>query len=73
MTKPDPTPAGPTDPLRLALRPREAAAAIGISPRKLWQMTASGEIPFTRMGRCVRYPADLLKAWLADRAEGGVR
>lgn len=29
----------------LALRPREAAKALGISPRLLWQLTKDGRIP----------------------------
>ena len=49
----------------LALRPRDAAKALAISPRKLWAMTASGEIPHIRLGRCVRYPIDDLRAWIA--------
>ena len=46
----------------LLLTPRDAARALAISPRKLWAMTASGEIPFVRLGRSVRYhPASLEK------------
>jgi hypothetical protein len=33
----------PTSPL--ALRPREAAKALGISPRLLWQLTKDGASP----------------------------
>src|SRR5581483_5099992 len=34
----------------LALRPREAAKALGISARHLWQLTKDGHIPCVRVG-----------------------
>ena len=60
----------------LALRPREAAKALGISERMLWSLTAPrGTIPAVRIGTCVLYPVAGLQAWLdrqAQRApEGG--
>ena len=57
---PSPTPA-------LALRPREAARAIGISERLLWSRTRAGEIPHVRVGRCVLYPVAALEQWLAEQ------
>src|SRR6266851_8989231 len=33
----------------LALRPREAAKALGISPRLLWQLTKDGHVPCVRV------------------------
>lgn len=54
----------------LAMRPAEAAEALGVSARLLWSMTKSGEIPHTRLGRAVIYPVDELRAWLAERATG---
>jgi len=57
----------------LALKPAQAAAAIGVSPRKLWSLTAGGEVPHVRLGKSVVYPVDQLRAWLADQAEGSVR
>jgi len=53
------------------LTSRQAAEALAISPRKLWAMTTSGEIPYLRLGRCVRYPADRLQQVIDDRTEGG--
>jgi hypothetical protein len=58
----------------LALRPRDAARALGISPRTLWGLTAPrGPIPCLRIGhgkrRTVLYPVAELRAFLADRAE----
>ena len=54
----------------LLLTPREAAEALAISPRKLWSMTASGESPHVRLGRCVRYPVAELQSWIAKQNEG---
>ncbi len=55
----------------LALRPREAAVALGISPRLLWQLTHDGEIPCVRIGtgqrKSVLYPTAVLKDWLTKR------
>lgn len=55
----------------LLLTLAEAAEALAISPRKLWGMTASGEISCVRLGRCVRYPVDDLRQWIDDQ-KGGV-
>lgn len=55
----------------LALRPRDAAKALGISPRHLWQLTKDGRIPCVRVGagkrRTVLYPVAELQAWLAQQ------
>jgi excisionase family DNA binding protein len=52
----------------LALRPRDAAKALGISPRLLWQLTKDGTIPCVRVGngkrKAVLYPLADLHAWL---------
>ena len=55
----------------LLLTPREAAKSLSISPRKLWSMTASCEIPHVRIGRSVRYGIDDLKEWIESRKERG--
>jgi excisionase family DNA binding protein len=56
----------------LALRPRDAAKALGISSRLLWQLTHDGHIPCVRVGvgkrRTVLYPVADLQAWLSRRA-----
>jgi excisionase family DNA binding protein len=55
----------------LALRPREAAKALGISPRLLWQLTHDGVIPCVRLGagkrRTVLYPTAELRGWLSQQ------
>lgn len=56
----------------LALRPREAAKALGISPRLLWQLTKDGHVPCVRVGngkrQAVLYPLADLQAWLSRQA-----
>jgi excisionase family DNA binding protein len=49
---------------RLSFRPKEAAKALGVSERVLWQWTRDGVIPHLRQGRVVLYPVEALRAWL---------
>ena len=58
-------------PARLLYTPDETRIALGISARKLWAMTSSGEIPHIRLGRCVRYPVDDLQRWIDEQKRGG--
>jgi excisionase family DNA binding protein len=51
-------------PLPLAMRPKVAARALGVSERTLWSMTKRGEIPHARIGGCVVYPRPALRSWL---------
>ena len=58
----------------LALRPRDAAKALGISPRTLWALTAPrGPISCVRVGsgkrRVVLYPIAALQGWLNAQTE----
>jgi hypothetical protein len=60
----------------LALRPREAAKALGISPRTLWGLSAPrGPIPCVRVGhgkrQTVLYPVAELQAWLSQQTDTG--
>lgn len=63
----------PTDSVPLALRPREAAKALSISPRHLWQLTKDGHIPCVRVGqgkrKTVLYPVAELQAWLLRQTQ----
>ena len=62
------------DPPRLALRPREAALALGIGERLLWSLTNQGVIPHVRLSsRAIVYPVDQLRAFLAQQAADGRR
>jgi len=57
----------------LALRPRDAAEALSISERKLWDLTAPrGSIRCARLGTAVVYPVEELKRWLAEQAGRGI-
>ena len=60
-----------TENTALLLTPQQAAQTLAISPRKLWGMTASGEISHVRIGDCVRYPLNDLQQWIDDRKKGG--
>lgn len=55
----------------LSLRPREAAASLGVSLSTLERLTKSGEIGVVRLGRCRLYEIDELKAWLSRNRAGG--
>ena len=52
---------------RLALRPKEAASALGVSERTLRQMLP--ELPHVRMGSRVVIPVRLLEEWLRTHAQ----
>ena len=51
---------------RLALRPREAAAALGVSERTFRSMLPG--IPHYREHGAVLIPVDVLREWLRERA-----
>ncbi len=51
----------------LLVSAREAAAALSISERTLWSLTAKGEIPCVRIGRAVRYSRRELEQFVAAR------
>ncbi|GEM_PF-412898 len=58
----------------LALRPKDAAKALGIGQRLLWTLTHEGAIPHARMGsKAIVYPVDALRAWLTEEAAKGMR
>jgi len=51
----------------LALRPREAAAAINVSLSTLERLTKSGEIPVVKLGRVRLYELTVLESFLKSR------
>jgi excisionase family DNA binding protein len=53
---------------RLALRPSEVAARLGLSRSKVYRMIECGELPSLRIGRSVRVPCKAFEDWLS-RAE----
>ncbi|MCA9055957.1 MAG: helix-turn-helix domain-containing protein [Planctomycetaceae bacterium] len=54
-----------TEVSRLLLTAEQAAEALTISPRKLWELTNTGQLPCVRIGRAVRYDRADLEAWIA--------
>ena len=54
--------------LRLLLTAREAAAALAISERKLWELTSGGIIRVVRIGRSVRYSRVVLEEFVAEQS-----
>lgn len=69
----------PTAPaIRLLLTPRQAAEALAISPRTLWELTAHGELTPIRLpgrgkARALRYAVDDLRDWIARQQRNGQR
>jgi excisionase family DNA binding protein len=57
-------------PAPLALRPKDAARALGIGQRTLWTLTKTGAIPAVKVGTCTLYPVDELRAWLTAQTKG---
>ncbi len=57
-------------PRRALLTAKEAAGVLSISPRLLWSLTASGEIPCVRIRRAVRYDSDDLDKWIQEHKYG---
>ncbi len=45
----------------------EAAKALAISPKTLWRLRKSGEIPAVLIGRAVRYSTTALVDWIERR------
>jgi excisionase family DNA binding protein len=58
-------------PIQLLLTPPQAAKALAISQRKLWELTDRGIIRATRIGRAVRYDVRDLAAFIDRAKEGG--
>ena len=52
---------------RLALRPKEAAVALGISERTLRQLAPT--LPHLRLGGCLLFPVRVLERWLEEQAK----
>jgi excisionase family DNA binding protein len=56
-----------TAPDALVLTPRQAAAALSISERTLWQLTRDATVRCVRIGRAVRYDRRDLIAFVEAR------
>ena len=49
------------------LTPRQTAAYLSISERKLWSLTNESLIPCIRIGRAVRYSVTDLNLWIESQ------
>ncbi len=54
---------------RLALRPKEAADALGIGDRTLRTWMRNEELPFLKVAGVVLIPREELERWLRERIE----
>lgn len=57
--------------LPMLISATKAADLLGISPRHLWALTKSGEVPCNKVGRRVMYSPALLQAWVNSSATKG--
>jgi excisionase family DNA binding protein len=58
---------------RILYRPNEAAAALGVSRARLYQLLGSGEIASVKLGSLRRIPAADLETYVARlRSEAGL-
>ena len=48
----------------------EAAARLGISTSKAWEMSRSGRLPVVRIDKSVRVPSAALDKWIMANTEG---
>ena len=58
------------EPLRLMVRPVEAAAMMGLGRSKVYELIAAGVIPSVRIGKSVRIPMDALRHWIEAHTSG---
>jgi len=54
----------------LLINTRDAARALAISTRKLWELTNCRDIPSVRIGRRVLYDPSDLRAWIDKQKKG---
>lgn len=55
---------------QMLMRPSEAAKALAISTKTLFNLTKEGRISCVRIGRTVRYDPAVLKEWITHGAHG---
>ena len=58
-------------PFKLLLTPRQAAAALQISERTLWELARRGEIKRLKINSSVRYDVKDLEAFIEAKKQGG--
>jgi excisionase family DNA binding protein len=55
-------------PILLSLK--DAARALAVSDRSLWEWTKGGKVPHVRLGRRVLYSPDDLRRWVEGQRRG---
>ncbi|HEY1467723.1 MAG TPA: helix-turn-helix domain-containing protein [Candidatus Acidoferrum sp.] len=50
-----------------ALKVKEIASLLGVTPQHIYKMAASGTIPSFRISGSVRFDPDVVAAWLQDK------
>jgi excisionase family DNA binding protein len=58
---------------RLALRPKEAAEALGIGERTLRKWMRDADLPYFRLDGAVRIPVADLRRWMDERTASQCR
>jgi excisionase family DNA binding protein len=53
----------------LLLSPRQAARALSVCEKTVYNLTKRGELPVVRVGRAVRYSLEDLRAWITKNSE----
>ena len=51
---------------QIAVKPLEAAAAIGIGRTQVYNLIRSGQLPSVRVGKSIRVPVESLRNWLLE-------
>jgi excisionase family DNA binding protein len=49
---------------RILLRMAEAATVLGLGRSTVYQLVRQGELPFVKVGRAIRIPAQALDTWV---------
>lgn len=68
-TMTEPVQAGDTQ--ALLIDERTVARLLGVSPRSIWTMAATGELPSVRIGRRKLYAVETVRRFIAERESAG--
>lgn len=60
----------PSEPLLIGVE--EVARLLNVSPRTVWTLTATGELPHLRIGRRVLYSREGVRSWTQSRLHAAV-
>ena len=57
----------------IAVREREAARLLGISPKSVFNLTKAGVLPSIKLGGCRLYSVAALQRWIDEQARQGAQ